>query len=102
MATILRSSAAVGIAVSALFGVLAPADASSASAPPPPRWVLQVKYAPTIDPASFVAKVNNRYFPLSSERHSIFGECATRPRRRTTWSSRIRSSACSGSLNGRA
>ena len=64
MATILRSSAAVGIAVSALVGVLAPADASSASAPPPPRWVLHGKYAPTIDPASFVAKVNNRYFPL--------------------------------------
>ena len=64
MATILRSSVALAIAVSALVGVLAPADASSASAPPPPRWVLHGKYAPAIDPANFVAKVNNRYFPL--------------------------------------
>jgi hypothetical protein len=64
MAAMLRNSAAVAIAVSALVGVLAPADASSASAPRPPRWVLHGKYAPTIDPANFVAKVNNRYFPL--------------------------------------
>jgi len=64
MAAILRNSAAVAIAVSALVGVLAPADVSSASTPRPPRWVLHGKYAPTIDPANFVAKVNNRYFPL--------------------------------------
>jgi len=66
MGAILRNSAAVVIAVSALVGVLAPADASSASGPPPPRWVLHGKYAPTIDPANFVAKVNNRYFPLKA------------------------------------
>jgi hypothetical protein len=64
MATILRDSAAVGIAASALVGVLAATDASSASAPRPPRWVLHGKYAPAIHPANFVEKVNNRYFPL--------------------------------------
>ena len=64
MAAILRNSAALAIAVSALVGVLAPADASLASAPPPPRWVLHGKYAPAIDPANFVVKINNRYFPL--------------------------------------
>src|SRR6266550_9053859 len=50
--------------MSALVGVLAATDASSASAPRPPRWVLHGKYAPAIDPANFVARVDNRYFPL--------------------------------------
>jgi hypothetical protein len=66
MAAILRNSAAVGIAVSALVGVLAATLASSASAPRPPRWVLHGKYAPAIHPANFVEKVNNRCFPLKT------------------------------------
>jgi hypothetical protein len=34
------------------------------STPRPPRWVLRGPYAPSIDPANFVATVDNRYFPL--------------------------------------
>src|SRR5262245_11774545 len=50
----------------ALVAVLAVAAPSAgASVPPkPPTWALQGHYAPDIDPANFVARIDNRYFPL--------------------------------------
>ena len=30
----------------------------------PPSWVLHGPYSPTIDPANFVSRIDNRYFPL--------------------------------------
>jgi hypothetical protein len=38
--------------------------ASLTSKPSPPSWILRGAYAPTIDPANFVAAVDNEYFPL--------------------------------------
>jgi hypothetical protein len=37
---------------------------SKKSKPAPPDWVLQGSYKPSIDPANFVATIDNRYFPL--------------------------------------
>ena len=39
-------------------------SAAPSTTPKPPRWTLHGKYAPVIDPKSFVAKIDNRYFPL--------------------------------------
>jgi hypothetical protein len=58
----LGNRTAVGVAVIALAAVGAPTAGSSS--PRPPRWVLRGPYAPSIDPSTFVAKVDNRYFPL--------------------------------------
>lgn len=52
------------IVASALVGVLASSAGSSTASPKPPRWALRGQYSPMIDPANFVAKVDNRYFPL--------------------------------------
>ena len=42
------------------------AGAAPASAKPaPPPWALTGPYSPTIDPANFVRRVDNRYFPLT-------------------------------------
>jgi hypothetical protein len=54
---------AVAVALLALI-VLVAAAAGSAAAPRPPRWILRGPYAPSVDPAHFVATVDNRYFPL--------------------------------------
>jgi hypothetical protein len=43
----------------ALIAVLAPT-----STPLPPSWALHGKYAPSVNPANFVAAIDNRYFPL--------------------------------------
>jgi hypothetical protein len=43
---------------------LAGAPASGAGRPAPPAWTLHGSYSPVIEPANFVASVNNRYFPL--------------------------------------
>jgi len=48
----------------ALLAALAPAGAGS-SPPKAPTWVLRGKYAPSIRPADFVSKIDNRYFPLT-------------------------------------
>jgi hypothetical protein len=37
---------------------------SRVASPAPPRWALHGAYSPTIDPAHFVTKIDNRYFPL--------------------------------------
>jgi hypothetical protein len=51
-------------AIAALGVLVVLVSGAWAAAPRPPRWVLQGKYAPSIDPANFVARVDNRYFPL--------------------------------------
>jgi hypothetical protein len=51
-------------AIAALGGLVVLVSGSSAAAPRPPSWVLHGKYSPSIDPANFVARVDNRYFPL--------------------------------------
>ena len=48
------------IAGAGLVGVASSSGAASA----PPPWALHGAYAPRIDPANFVARVDNRYFPL--------------------------------------
>ena len=52
----------VGVALIAalIFG----AAPSTAGKPKPPSWALHGGYSPKIDPANFVAAVDNRYFPL--------------------------------------
>jgi len=45
--------------------ILALATVGSAAASiSPPSWVLHSRYSPTIDPANFVSRIDNRYFPL--------------------------------------
>jgi hypothetical protein len=46
------------------LGLGAGAARSAASTGAPPSWVLHGGYSPAIDPSSFGAKVDNRYFPL--------------------------------------
>jgi hypothetical protein len=49
----------------ALVAALALGSGSSAAAKPkPPPWELHGSYSPKIDPANFVATIDNRYFPL--------------------------------------
>jgi hypothetical protein len=52
------------IAASALTGSGAARSSSSTNPPRPPRWAIHGTYAPAIDPANFVAVIDNRYFPL--------------------------------------
>ena len=54
----------IGIAVGALVGVSASTTNVFAATPGPPPWVLHGKYAPRLEPANFVARIDNRYFPL--------------------------------------
>jgi hypothetical protein len=37
---------------------------TTAASSKPPEWALQGSYSPTIDPANFVATIDNPYFPL--------------------------------------
>lgn len=61
-----RYASAVALAVlAALLPVGAPASKTDpGTSPNPPSWVLKGKYAPTIDPTSFVGRIDNRFFPL--------------------------------------
>jgi hypothetical protein len=57
----MRTAATIALVVgAALAGVASSGGAST----PPPRWALHGPYSPTIDPANFVATIDNRYFPL--------------------------------------
>jgi hypothetical protein len=58
----LRPASALVVALAAALAV----GAGSAAAAPiqPPRWVLHGPYSPSIDPANFVRRIDNRYFPL--------------------------------------
>ena len=60
----LRNSTAVVTVSLVLVGLVSSTVGASAASPRPPRWVLRGPYAPTIDPADFVATVDNPYFPL--------------------------------------
>jgi hypothetical protein len=40
------------------------ASPATAGRPKPPGWALSGPYSPSIDPADFVRKIDNRYFPL--------------------------------------
>ena len=53
------------VAVGFLAAVAVAAGSSGNSKrPTPPRWALHGPYHPTINPADFVSRVGNRYFPL--------------------------------------
>src|SRR5438132_7729368 len=52
----------VGVAL--IAALVLGAGPSTAGKPKPPSWALHGSYAPKIDPANFVAAVDNRYFPL--------------------------------------
>ena len=47
-----------------LAAIVAVGSAAASLPPPPPKWVLHGRYSPTIDPANFVGRIDNRYFPL--------------------------------------
>jgi hypothetical protein len=67
MAADRENAAALGkalIAAMALAAALALSTGASGASPRPPRWALHGKYAPSVDPANFVATIDNRYFPL--------------------------------------
>jgi hypothetical protein len=51
-------------AVAALTALFVVVGGPWAATPRPPHWILRGSYSPSIDPANFVAKVDNRYFPL--------------------------------------
>jgi hypothetical protein len=45
-------------------GALVAMAASAGASAGPPRWALHGRYNPRLDPTNFVAKIDNRYFPL--------------------------------------
>jgi hypothetical protein len=59
-----RASIIAAALVAALGSVTASSAAGSDPNPKPPPWELHGHYAPVIDPADFVARIDNRYFPL--------------------------------------
>jgi hypothetical protein len=52
------------VAVAVVVAVGAGVGSSAAASPQPPRWALHGSYTPSIEPANFVASIDNRYFPL--------------------------------------
>jgi hypothetical protein len=62
-----RTVTALAIALIAAFALTGPSASGSSSStktPRPPSWAIHGRYAPSIDPANFVAAIDNRYFPL--------------------------------------
>jgi hypothetical protein len=59
-----RPSRVVLLCAVALVLALAIGVGRSAAAIHPPRWVLHGPYSPSIKAANFVARIDNRYFPL--------------------------------------
>jgi hypothetical protein len=57
----MRTVSAIALVVGAALAAVASSHGAAIS---PPRWALHGPYSPTIDPASFVAGVDKRYFPL--------------------------------------
>jgi hypothetical protein len=51
--------------LAAAIFLIAASSAGSSTVPRPPAWVLHGKYSPTINPADFVSRIDNRYFPLA-------------------------------------
>jgi hypothetical protein len=60
--------AAEGIILAAMYAVAAALLTSlaigAAARPAPPSWLLHGAYEPSIEPANFVSKIDNPYFPL--------------------------------------
>jgi hypothetical protein len=52
-----------GLALLTILALAAVGYAAAASIAPP-SWVLHGPYSPTVDPARFVSRIDNRYFPL--------------------------------------
>jgi len=52
------------VAVAVIAALVLGAGRSAAAKPKPPSWARHGAYSPKIDPANFVATVDNRYFPL--------------------------------------
>ena len=52
------------LGVALIAALVLGAGPSTAGKPKPPSWALHGSYSPKIDPANFVAAVDNRYFPL--------------------------------------
>src|SRR5262245_11174735 len=44
--------------------LLAAGGAAGSLGPTPPSWVVHGRYSPVINPANFVSRIDNRYFPL--------------------------------------
>jgi hypothetical protein len=58
------------VCAAALVAALSIGASSAAAAPiQQPRWVVHGPYSPSIDPANFVARIDNRYFPLKPGTH---------------------------------
>jgi hypothetical protein len=66
MAANSRTVAALAIALVAALALTGPSASGSSSSktPRPPRWAIHGSYAPSIDPANFIASIDNPYFPL--------------------------------------
>jgi hypothetical protein len=66
MATNPKTLAALPIALIAALALTGPSASGSSSSktPRPPRWAIHGRYAPSIDPANFIASIDNPYFPL--------------------------------------
>ena len=58
----LRPGSACAVAVAAALGIGVGSPAAAPIRPPP--WVVHGPYSPSIDPANFVDRIDNRYFPL--------------------------------------
>src|SRR5262245_15568098 len=58
---VMRTIATIALVVCAAVAGAASSHGASTSAP---RWALHGRYAPKIDPANFVSRIDNRYFPL--------------------------------------
>jgi hypothetical protein len=54
---------ALGLLVALALG--AGSTEAQSRKPAPPKWVLHGPYNPSINPADFVSKIDNRYFPLT-------------------------------------
>jgi hypothetical protein len=88
-ATRLKHASALAIAWTSAVAVVAALSTcvgtSTAASIQPPRWALHGKYSPSIDPANFVATIDNRYFPLKPGTSFHYQGFKGGSRRRTTW-----------------
>jgi hypothetical protein len=63
--TSLLGIASIG-AVTLVAALTTGVGSSTAASTRPPSWALHGSYSPSIDPANFVATIDNRYFPLQA------------------------------------
>jgi hypothetical protein len=60
-----RVISVLAIGLMAALAIGAGSSGASSRKPAPPKWVLHGPYNPSINPADFVATIDNRYFPLT-------------------------------------